>query len=131
MTRRRPTAYSSAADKWEGFFDKKRKGGALILTSEITKFFSNGLDFENSIKNPRFHLGESSGHILRVWTYIGGGNARSQGVSAAEIPFPFPTASHEARKKPSADHETPLILHLVLSCRNKKQTSSRPSPCDS
>jgi hypothetical protein len=54
----------SIVDKWEGFFDKKRKGGALILTSEITKFFSNGLDFENSIKNPRFHLGESSYHIL-------------------------------------------------------------------
>jgi len=49
-------------DKWEGFFDKKRKGGALILTSEITKFFSNGLDFENSIKNPRFHLG--GWHVL-------------------------------------------------------------------
>lgn len=54
------TWHTPTVDKWEGFFDKKRKGGALILTSEITKFFSNGLDFENSIKNPRFHLGESS-----------------------------------------------------------------------
>jgi len=43
--------------KWQGFFDKRRRGGALVLTSEIAKFFSNGLDFENSVKNPRFHQG--------------------------------------------------------------------------
>lgn len=55
---------TNTVDKWEGFFDKKRKGGALILTSEITKFFSNGLDFENSIKNPRFHQGESPEVLL-------------------------------------------------------------------
>lgn len=42
---------------WSKQFDAKRKGGALILTSEITKFFSNGLDYENSIKNPNFHRG--------------------------------------------------------------------------
>ncbi|KAH8089045.1 ClpP/crotonase-like domain-containing protein [Filobasidium floriforme] len=56
-------------NKWEGFFDKKRKGGALILTSEITKFFSNGLDFENSIKNPRFHLDIFSPVAVRLLTF--------------------------------------------------------------
>lgn len=49
--------YLYSSGDWSKQFDPKRKGGALVLTSEIAKFFSNGLDYENSIKNPNFHLG--------------------------------------------------------------------------
>lgn len=42
---------------------KKREGhegkgaGALVLTSELPKFFSNGLDFEGSLKINNFFEG--------------------------------------------------------------------------
>ncbi|KAJ9127387.1 hypothetical protein QFC24_000794 [Naganishia onofrii] len=54
---------------WSKQFDAKRKGGALILTSEITKFFSNGLDYENSIKNPNFHLEVFNPVSVRLLTF--------------------------------------------------------------
>ncbi|KAJ9096434.1 hypothetical protein QFC21_005256 [Naganishia friedmannii] len=54
---------------WSQQFDAKRKGGALILTSEITKFFSNGLDYENSIKNPNFHREVFNPVSVRLLTF--------------------------------------------------------------
>lgn len=35
-------------------------GGAVILTSSCKGFFSNGLDYENSVKDERFFPGMSS-----------------------------------------------------------------------
>ncbi|GHJ86902.1 hypothetical protein NliqN6_3304 [Naganishia liquefaciens] len=54
---------------WSAQFDVKRKGGAVILTSEITKFFSNGLDYENSIKNPNFHRDVFNPVSVRLLTF--------------------------------------------------------------
>jgi hypothetical protein len=37
---------------------KKLPGGAVVFTSDLPKFFSNGLDYENSVKDPNFHWSE-------------------------------------------------------------------------
>jgi len=34
---------------------KKLPGGAVVFTSDLPKFFSNGLDYVNAIKDPNFH----------------------------------------------------------------------------
>ena len=51
---------------------KRRKlpGGAVVFTSDLPKFFSNGLDYVNAIKDPNFHWSE--GHLLfcRYQSYV-------------------------------------------------------------
>ena len=53
---RRSGGGSSRDPKGRG---KHGGAGALVLTSECPRFFSNGLDFENAVKNPHFWESES------------------------------------------------------------------------
>lgn len=57
------------AAAFEGAKPKNPQGGALILTSESPKFFSNGLDYENAIKNAHFHPDVFSPAVIRLLTF--------------------------------------------------------------
>ncbi|CED84218.1 Enoyl-CoA hydratase/isomerase, conserved site [Phaffia rhodozyma] len=48
---------------------KNQVGGAVIVRGEGEKFFSNGLDFENSVKNPDFHPTVFNPLYLRLLTF--------------------------------------------------------------
>ncbi|KAL7417109.1 ClpP/crotonase-like domain-containing protein [Mrakia frigida] len=44
-------------------------GGAVVIRGEGEKFFSNGLDYANSLKDPEFHINTFSPFISRLLTF--------------------------------------------------------------
>ena len=51
-------ALDAVEQQWRTGPLKDGKGGSVILSSGITKFFSNGLDYQSAIKDPNFFPGE-------------------------------------------------------------------------
>lgn len=51
-------ALDAVEQQWRDGPLKDGKGGSVILSSGIAKFFSNGLDYQSAIKDPKFFPGK-------------------------------------------------------------------------